>query len=213
MKLIFERSVPGRSTAYLPEAPRTNLGFPLREKPPCLPELSESQVDRHYTELAKETRGVNGGFYPLGSCTMKYNPAVLETAANQPGFTDVHPLQPDESVQGCLEVMQLAERYLCEITGMDAMTLQPAAGAHGEFTGLLLIKARHRSRGDLARTKVIVPDSAHGTNPASAARDPAGARRGQGRAQRQVPRFQYRVSGRGKGTRTGESASNQRNSC
>ena len=169
MKLIFERSVPGRSTAYLPEASPTDLGFPLREKPPRLPELSESQVDRHYTELAKETRGVNGGFYPLGSCTMKYNPAVLETAANQPGFTDVHPLQPDESVQGCLEVMQLAERYLCEITGMDAMTLQPAAGAHGEFTGLLLIKAWHRSRGDLARTKVIVPDSAHGTNPASAA--------------------------------------------
>ena len=169
MKLIFERSVPGRSTAYLPEAPRTDLDFPLRGKPLRLPELSESQVDRHYTELAKETRGVNGGFYPLGSCTMKYNPAVLETAANQPGFTDVHPLQPDESVQGCLEVMQLAERYLCEITGMDAMTLQPAAGAHGEFTGLLLIKAWHRSRGDLARTKVIVPDSAHGTNPASAA--------------------------------------------
>ena len=169
MKLIFERSVPGRSTAYLPEAPQTTLDFALREQPLRLPELSESQVDRHYTELAKETRGVNGGFYPLGSCTMKYNPAMLETAANQPGFTDVHPLQPDESVQGCLEVMRLAERYLCEITGMDAMTLQPAAGAHGEFTGLLLIKAWHRSRGDLARTKVIVPDSAHGTNPASAA--------------------------------------------
>ena len=169
MKLIFERSVPGRGTAYLPEAPETTLDFPLRERPLRLPELAENQVDRHYTELAGETRGVNGGFYPLGSCTMKYNPAVLETAANQPGFTDVHPLQPDESVQGCLEVMRLAERYLCEITGMDAMTLQPAAGAHGEFTGLLLIKAWHRSRGDLARTKVIVPDSAHGTNPASAA--------------------------------------------
>ena len=169
MKLIFERSVPGRSTAYLPEPPQVSLGFPLREKPLRLPELSESQVDRHYTELARETRGVNGGFYPLGSCTMKYNPAVLETAANQPGFTDVHPLQPDESIQGCLEVMRLAEQYLCEITGMDAMTLQPAAGAHGEFTGLLLIKAWHRSRGDTARTKIIVPDSAHGTNPASAA--------------------------------------------
>ena len=169
MKLVFERSVPGRGTAYLPEVSGTTPDFPLREKPPRLPELSENQVDRHYTELAGETRGVNGGFYPLGSCTMKYNPAVLETAANQPGFTDVHPLQPDESVQGCLEVMRLAERYLCEITGMDAMTLQPAAGAHGEFTGLLLIKAWHRSRGDLARTKVIVPDSAHGTNPASAA--------------------------------------------
>ena len=169
MKLIFEKSVPGRGTAYLPEVPETVLDFPLRERAPRLPELSENQVDRHYSELARETRGVNGGFYPLGSCTMKYNPAVLETAAAQPGFTDVHPLQPDESVQGCLEVMRLAERYLCEITGMDAMTLQPAAGAHGEFTGLLLIKAWHRSRGDLARTKIIVPDSAHGTNPASAA--------------------------------------------
>ena len=169
MKLIFERSVPGRSTAYLPEAPETFLDFPAREKPLRLPELSENQVDRHYTELAGETRGVNGGFYPLGSCTMKYNPAVLETAAGQRGFTDIHPLQPDESVQGCLEVMRLAEQYLCEITGMDAMTLQPAAGAHGEFTGLLLIKAWHRSRGDLKRTKIIVPDSAHGTNPASAA--------------------------------------------
>ena len=169
MKLIFERSVPGRGTAYIPEPPQTSLDFPVREKPLRLPELSENQVDRHYTELAGETRGVNGGFYPLGSCTMKYNPAVLETAAGLPSFTDIHPLQPDDSVQGCLEVMRLAEKYLCEITGMDAMTLQPAAGAHGEFTGLLLIKAWHRSRGDLARTKVIVPDSAHGTNPASAA--------------------------------------------
>ena len=169
MKLIFERSVPGRGTAYIPEPPQTSLDFPVREKPLRLPELSENQVDRHYTELAGETRGVNGGFYPLGSCTMKYNPAVLETAAGLPSFTDIHPLQPDDSVQGCLEVMRLAEKYLCEITGMDAMTLQPAAGAHGEFTGLLLIKAWHRSRGDLVRTKVIVPDSAHGTNPASAA--------------------------------------------
>ena len=171
MKLIYERSVAGRSTAYLPDPgiSLSSLDFAPREKALRLPELSESQVDRHYTELAKETRGVNGGFYPLGSCTMKYNPAVLETAAALPGFTDVHPLQPDESVQGCLEVMNLAEKYLCEITGMDAMTLQPAAGAHGEFTGLLLIKAWHRSRGDTARTKIIVPDSAHGTNPASAA--------------------------------------------
>ena len=169
MKLIFERSVPGRGTAYLPEAPRTSLDFPLRGTPLRLPEVSENQVDRHYTALAGETRGVNGGFYPLGSCTMKYNPALLETAQNHAGFTDVHPLQPDDSVQGCLEAMALAEKMLCEITGMDAMTLQPAAGAHGEFTGLLLIKAWHRSRGDVARTKMIVPDSAHGTNPASAA--------------------------------------------
>ena len=171
MKLIFERSVPGRSTALIPEidVPCAPLEFAPREKAPRLPELSEVQVDRHYTELAKETRGVNGGFYPLGSCTMKYNPAVLETAASLPGFTGVHPLQPEETVQGCLEVLSLAEQYLCEITGMDAMTLQPAAGAHGEFTGLLLIKAYHQSKGDAARKKIIVPDSAHGTNPASAA--------------------------------------------
>ncbi len=171
MKLIFERSVPGRSTALIPEidVPQAPLDFPQRAKAPRLPELSEVQVDRHYTELAKETRGVNGGFYPLGSCTMKYNPAALETAAGLPGFTDIHPLQPEETAQGCLSVLELAEKYLCEITGMDAMTLQPAAGAHGEFTGLLLIKAYHRSRGDTARTKIIVPDSAHGTNPASAA--------------------------------------------
>ncbi len=171
MKLIFERSVPGRSASLLPplDVPEAAPDFATRKSFPRLPELSEVQVDRHDTELAKETRGVNGGFYPLGSCTMKYNPAVLETAAALPGFTDIHPLQPGETVQGCLEVLRLAEKYLCEITGMDAMTLQPAAGAHGEFTGLLLIKAYHHSRGDTARTKIIVPDSAHGTNPASAA--------------------------------------------
>ena len=171
MKLIFERSVPGRSAALIPDiqVPSAPLDFPQREKPPRLPELSEVQVDRHYTALAKETRGVNGGFYPLGSCTMKYNPAVLEEAAALPGFTEIHPLQPENTVQGCLKVLALAEQYLCEITGMDAMTLQPAAGAHGEFTGLLLIKAYHQSRGDIARTKILVPDSAHGTNPASAA--------------------------------------------
>ena len=171
MKLIFERSVSGRSSSLIPEidVPEAPLDFAGREKAPRLPELSEVQVDRHYTELARETRGVNGGFYPLGSCTMKYNPAILETAAALPGFADVHPLQPDNTVQGCLEVLRLAEKYLCEITGMDTMTLQPAAGAHGEFTGLLLIKAYHRAKGNTARTKIIVPDSAHGTNPASAA--------------------------------------------
>ena len=171
MKLIFEQSVAGRSTAYLPEidVPQAAPDFKQREMPLRLPELSETQVDRHYTALAKETRGVNGGFYPLGSCTMKYNPALLEDAAAAPGFTDVHPLQPDDTIQGCLEVMRLAETYLTEITGMDAVTLQPAAGAHGEFTGLLLIKAYHRSRGDGKRTKILIPDSAHGTNPASAA--------------------------------------------
>jgi len=171
MNLIFEKSVPGRNTMLLPapDVPEVPVDFPARAKPPRLPELSEVQIDRHYTELSHETRGVNGGFYPLGSCTMKYNPAVNEMLASLPGFTDIHPLQPEESVQGALELMHLTEKYLCAITGMDALTLQPAAGAHGEFTGLLLIKAYHRSRKDSARTKILVPDSAHGTNPASAA--------------------------------------------
>ena len=111
---------------------------------------------------------MNDGFYPLGSCTMKYNPRVNEEAAAQPGFTQLHPLQPVEMVQGALEVIHTAEKMLCEITGMDSMTFQPAAGAHGEYTGLLLIRKYHQSRGDTARTKIIVPDSAHGTNPASA---------------------------------------------
>ena len=111
---------------------------------------------------------MNDGFYPLGSCTMKYNPRVNEEAAAQPGFTQLHPLQPVETVQGALEVIYTAEKMLCEITGMDGMTFQPAAGAHGEYTGLLLIRKYHQSRGDTARTKIIVPDSAHGTNPASA---------------------------------------------
>jgi glycine dehydrogenase subunit 2 len=126
-------------------------------------------LSRHYTELAKKCHGVKDGFYPLGSCTMKYNPKINEDMAALPGFTEIHPLQPEHTVQGCMEVMRQAEGYLCEITGMDRMTFQPAAGAHGEFTGLLLIKAYHRSRGDRKRTKIIVPDSAHGTNPASAA--------------------------------------------
>ena len=131
--------------------------------------MSETEISRHYTELAGRTHGVNDGFYPLGSCTMKYNPKVNERAAALPGFTGIHPLQPEGTCRGALEVLQLAEQYLCEITGMDAMTFEPAAGAHGEFTGLLLIKAWHVRRGDTRRTKIIVPDSAHGTNPASAA--------------------------------------------
>ena len=172
MKLIFEKSVEGRSCSILPpcDVPAAELPAALaRDKAPDLPRLCENDISRHYTQLARRTRGVNGGFYPLGSCTMKYNPKVNEVAAALPGFTDVHPLQPAHTVQGCLEVLALAEQYLCEITGMDAMTFQPAAGAHGEYTGLLLIKAYHEHRGDAARTKIIVPDSAHGTNPASAA--------------------------------------------
>ena len=140
-----------------------------RELPLRLPEVSENDISRHYTELAKATHGVNDGCYPLGSCTMKYNPKINEEIAGLPGFTGIHPLQPESTVQGALEVLKTAEEIFSEITGMDSMTFQPAAGAHGEFTGLLLIRAWHESRGDEKRTKIIVPDSAHGTNPASAA--------------------------------------------
>ena len=139
-----------------------------RQIPLTLPELSENDLSRHYTELMKRTFGVNDGFYPLGSCTMKYNPKVHEEIAALEGFREIHPLQCAASSQGCHEVLELTKRYLCEITGMDDVTLQPAAGAHGEFTGLLLIKAYHESRKDAKRTRIIVPDSAHGTNPASA---------------------------------------------
>ena len=134
-----------------------------------LPQLSETDISRHYTELCKNVYGVNDGFYPLGSCTMKYNPRIDEQIAGLAGFTDIHPLAPESGTEGCREVLDLAGRYLCEITGMDGMTFQPAAGAHGEFTGVLLIKQYHRARGDDKRTKIIVPDSAHGTNPATAA--------------------------------------------
>ena len=169
--LIFEKSREGRRCAILPQCdvPETMPSEENRRNIPLhMPELSEPELSRHYTELAKKTRGVNDGFYPLGSCTMKYNPRVNEEAASLPGFTGVHPLQPEDTVQGCLEVLHTAKEYLCEVTGMDDITFQPAAGAHGEFTGLLLIKAYHTSKGDSARKKIIVPDSAHGTNPASA---------------------------------------------
>ena len=170
MKLIFEQGHPGRGTDYLGpcDVPMVSIHGALREKPLRLPEVSEIEVDRHYSQLARRTHGVNDGFYPLGSCTMKYNPAINEYAASLPGFTQVHPLQEADTAQGCREVCERLKAMLCEITGMDAMTLQPAAGAHGEFTGLLLIKAYHRAMGHTGRTKILVPDSAHGTNPASA---------------------------------------------
>ncbi len=170
MKLIFERGGEGHSLSLMPasDVPVVRPSK-VRTRRPQLPQVSETELTRHYTTLAKQVYGVNDGFYPLGSCTMKYNPKINEDMAGLPGFTDVHPLQPDHSVQGALAVLKETETALCEISGMDRMTLQPAAGAHGEFTGLLLIKAYHRSRGDSARTKIIVPDSAHGTNPASAA--------------------------------------------
>ena len=169
MKLIFEKGAPGQHLTLMPacDVPEVELSNP-RTAPLDLPHVSETELTRHYTALAKRVHGVNDGFYPLGSCTMKYNPKINEDMAALPGFSQIHPLQPEETVQGCLEVLHESEKLLGEITGMDAMTFQPAAGAHGEFTGLLLIKAYHRSRNDAARTKIIVPDSAHGTNPASA---------------------------------------------
>jgi glycine dehydrogenase subunit 2 len=172
MKLIFEKSKAGRGCDILPSCdvpvvePDDNY---KREKELRLPEMSETDISRHYTELMKRTFGVNDGFYPLGSCTMKYNPKINDEIAKLPGFSNIHPLQSVSTVQGCLEVMKKAEEYLCEITGMDAISFQPAAGAHGEFTGLLLIRAYHQARNDEKRNKIIVPDSAHGTNPASAA--------------------------------------------
>ena len=170
--LLFEKSREGRGCAILPECD-VPVVLPqekdARKQPLHMPALSEPELSRHYTELAHKTRGVNDGFYPLGSCTMKYNPRVNEQIAALEGFNQIHPLQPQNTVQGCMEVMALAEKYLCEITGMDHMTLQPAAGAHGELTGLLMMKAYHTSKGNTHKTKILVPDSAHGTNPASAA--------------------------------------------
>lgn len=172
MKLIFEKSVPGRGMQMLPQCDVEEVQLPaelVRTSAPKLPEISENDLSRHYTELNKRVHGVNCGFYPLGSCTMKYNPRIDEEMAALPGFTGIHPLAPKHTTEGCREVYETAGKLLCEITGMDDMTFQPAAGAHGEFTGVLLIKQYHEARGDFGRTKIIVPDSAHGTNPATAA--------------------------------------------
>ena len=171
MKLIFEKSKKGRGCSILPacDVPPAKLsGKLLRKEKAHLPCLDENEISRHYSAMAKRAFGVNDGFYPLGSCTMKYNPKINEEIAGLPGFTGVHPLQPAHTVTGCLKVLDLASEYLKEISGMDAFTFQPAAGAHGELTGLLLFKCYHQSRGDTGRTKIIVPDSAHGTNPATA---------------------------------------------
>ncbi len=173
--LIFERSVAGRAGCSLPEldVPDVEPGDLfrqdyLRAEAPLLPEVSEVDLIRHYTGLSRRNHGVDSGFYPLGSCTMKYNPKRNEAAARLPGFALIHPCQPEESVQGALNLLYRLQEYLAEITGMEAVSLQPAAGAAGEWTGLMMIRAYHERRGE-RRTKVIVPDSAHGTNPASAA--------------------------------------------
>ena len=170
MKLIFEQGAEGHCLHLLPacDVPEYQLSAE-RTAPLHLPHVSENELTRHYTALCRQIHGVNDGFYPLGSCTMKYNPKIDEEMASLPGFTQLHPLQPEETAQGALEALHILGTELGEVFGMDAVTFQPAAGAHGEFTGVLLIKAYHTDRGDTARTKIIVPDSAHGTNPATAA--------------------------------------------
>jgi glycine dehydrogenase subunit 2 len=172
MRLIFEKSVKDRECVSLPKSAIPEYVFKdkslLRESPAELPEVSELDLVRHYGALAARAYGVDSGFYPLGSCTMKYNPKLNESVAALSGFTDVHPLQDERTLQGSLEAVFLLTEYLKEITGMDDGTLQPAAGAHGEFTSLLMIKAYFDKKKE-GRTKIIVPDSAHGTNPASAA--------------------------------------------
>ena len=171
MKLLFELSSADRRLDLIPDCdtPKYNLDdSDLRKIKLRLPELSEVDLSRHYTELAKQTHGVNDGFYPLGSCTMKYNPRIDEEMAGLNNFADIHPLQPESTVQGSLQVIDTARKLLCEITGMDDMSFQPAAGAHGEYAGLLLIRKYHQDKGDTERVNIIVPDSAHGTNPASA---------------------------------------------
>ncbi len=173
--LIFERSKEGRVGYSLPEldVPEVDLDQELndayvRKTDPELPEVSELELMRHYTGLSNRNYGVDSGFYPLGSCTMKYNPKINEDVARLEGFSHIHPYQDPQTVQGAMEMMYELQYSLAEITGMDEVSLQPAAGAQGEWAGLMMIKAFHEANGDFNRTKVIVPDSAHGTNPASA---------------------------------------------
>ncbi|MFO1518417.1 MAG: aminomethyl-transferring glycine dehydrogenase subunit GcvPB [bacterium] len=173
--ILFERSSPGRIGHSLPELdvpsldPSKAFGKEnLREDAPLLPEVSEPDVIRHYTRLSQWNYSIDTGFYPLGSCTMKYNPKVNEEVARMAGFVKAHPYQPEETLQGALSVMFELQNYLAAISGMDAVTLQPAAGAHGEFTGLLMIREYLTRQGN-PRKKILIPDTAHGTNPASSA--------------------------------------------
>ena len=173
-KLIFDLSKAGRQGYSLPankwETSVSELPAGLRRaEAPALPEVSELDVVRHYTNLSQMNFGVDSGYYPLGSCTMKYNPKINEEIASMPAFAGIHPLQPASTVQGVLRLYKDLAHALSSITGMAEFTLNPFAGAHGELTGLMIIRQYHISRGDLKRTRIIVPDSAHGTNPASAA--------------------------------------------
>lgn len=170
--LIFELSKEGRRGYSLPKNQFGDYDIPAeacRKADAALPECDEMTVVRHYTNHSENNFGVNNGFYPLGSCTMKYNPVINEEVANMPEFAGLHPMQPASTVQGALDVYEQLQKHLSAISGLSRFTLNPFAGAHGELTGLMIIRAYHESRGDSKRVKVIIPDSAHGTNPASAA--------------------------------------------
>ncbi|NLO05333.1 MAG: aminomethyl-transferring glycine dehydrogenase subunit GcvPB [candidate division WS1 bacterium] len=171
---LFDKSQPGKRCTQMPSAAMAAEEFlpadQLRAEAPRLPELSEPEIARHYARLAGQNFNVDANFYPLGSCTMKYNPKVHEEIAGAAGFSRLHPSAPDECAQGALRLMRELETWLAQILGMDAVSLQPPAGAAGEFTSLRVFRAWHDSRGDTKRTRVIVPDTAHGTNPASVAR-------------------------------------------
>src|SRR5256714_10415418 len=171
MKLIFEKSQPGRRGGELPrpDLPQAEVPPELRRaRPPRLPELAEPEILRHFTELSSRNFGIDTGFYPLGSCTMKYNPRVNERLVMLPGFRDLHPYQDEDATQGALELMWRLQQALIEISGLHACSLQPAAGSQGELTGLMLMRAYFNERGEGAqRDTVITADTAHGTNPAS----------------------------------------------
>ena len=174
-RLIFEKSCPASNKMNIPPAEVGQVDITatigeeyLRKGELPLPDVNEVEAVRHFTALSKRAYGVDDGLYPLGSCTMKYNPKIDEWAARLPGLAGLHPYQPLETVQGALQIMYETSQWLCEINGMDEFTLQPAAGAHGELTGVMMIKAYHTKRGDQGRTTMLVPDSAHGTNPATA---------------------------------------------
>ena len=166
---IYELSSPGRQGVRFPEpdVPQSPLPTEFRRKDLPLPEVSEVDVVRHFTRLSQKNYGVDIGIYPLGSCTMKYNPKINEVAARLPGFAFTHPLQPEDTVQGNLYLMYTLQEWLMEISGFAGITLQPAAGAQGELTGVLIIQKYHADRGDTKRKRILIPDSAHGTNPAT----------------------------------------------
>ncbi|HXP98421.1 MAG TPA: aminomethyl-transferring glycine dehydrogenase subunit GcvPB, partial [Telmatospirillum sp.] len=169
--LIFEQDTKGQSGVDLPVVPEPvvdRLGALRRRDPIGLPGLSEPTVMRHYTRLSQKNVGIDSVFYPLGSCTMKHNPRLGEKMARLPGLADIHPFQPESTVQGALELIDQTAHWLKTLTGMPAIVMSPAAGAHGEFCGMMTIRAALEDRGE-TRTRVLVPESAHGTNPASAA--------------------------------------------